>query len=513
MMSVSQLLAGMARQRGNADATVFGTRRRSWSQWLHDVQCLAGGLRAIGLESGDRVAILAFNSDRYLDALFATAWAGGVVVPVNTRLHPTEIAFILRHAGARFAFVGAEMAEVAERALAQSEHSIPIIDLEADAGAMNVAALIAGNGPVEDAGRHDDDLSGIFYTGGTTGTPKGVMLGHAGHVVHSLALWCGVVSDLAGIRYLHAAPMFHAADMEFVYGVTAAGGAHYALPRFDPAEFIAAVERWGITDAVLVPTMIQMVMEHPSFAPKRMKSLTRLWYGGAPTPLPVIQRIAAELPGCELIQLYGQTESGPIITRLEGRDHRADNPQRLRSAGRAVPGCEVRILGPNATSLPAGEIGEIAVRSGTTMLGYWNEPAQTAEALSGGWLHTGDAGYLDEDGYLFITDRFKDMIISGGENVYSIEVEQAIMACDGIRQCAVIGLPDPRWGERVHAIVVPHEDQGIDIPAIQARLKQRLAAYKIPRDIEVRTSPLPLSGAGKILKRVLRDEMLAAMAP
>jgi long-chain acyl-CoA synthetase len=302
--------------------------------------------------------------------------------------------------------------------------------------------------------------------------------------------------------------MFHIADAEFIYGVTTLGGAHYSIPKYEPGAFLEAVERWRITDVVLVPTMIQMLLDHPNLATTDTSSLQRLWYGGSPLAEQTIVRLMAALPKVSPIQLYGQTESAPILTTLEAADHNPppEHRRRLRAAGRPLPGCEIAIVDENDRPLPAGEVGEIVARSGTLMLGYWQDEEQTAQALKGGWLHTGDAGYMDDDGYVFVTDRFKDMIISGGENIYSVEVEQAIYAYPGVAQCAVIGLADERWGEAVHAVMVPQPGHEIDLGELRAALREKLAGYKIPQSFEIRYEPLPISGAGKILKRELRRQ-------
>lgn len=508
MMSLSQMVRSMALHRQNQLATVYADRSRTWLQWLADIQRLAGGLQALGMAAGDRCAIVSLNTDRYLDAIFANAWAGGITVPINTRLEPGEVAYILDHAEVCFVFVDEACAPLLAAAIDQSEQSPTVIAMEPGTQFADVQSLIDSHAPIEDAGRCDDDVASILYTGGTTGRSKGVMLTHAGHVIHSMAMWSGRVTDFPNMRFLHTAPMFHAADIEFAYGVTAIGGTHYIVPRFEPGEFIESVARWRITDSLLVPTMIQMTLAHEAMATTDLTCLKRLWYGGAPIAEAVLRKFKAALPTCGPVQLYGQTEACPIITCLEVEDHDLDgpHPERLRSCGRAIQGCEVRIAGPDGAELPTGEVGEILARSGTIMAGYWRDPEQTASTIRDGWLHTGDAGYMDEEGYVFITDRIKDMIISGGENVYSTEVEQAIYAIDGVAQCAVIGLPDEKWGERVHAVIVPGAGKALDADTVRNALKGQLAGFKIPRSMEFREGPLPTSGAGKILKRVLRDQ-------
>jgi long-chain acyl-CoA synthetase len=271
-----------------------------------------------------------------------------------------------------------------------------------------------------------------------------------------------------------------------------------------------AIARHRITDTILVPTMIQKLLDAPERQSCDLSSLERLHYGAAPMPEALAARVMQALPQIGLVQLYGQTEAGPVITMLDPEGHRPPTEKRTRvkSAGRPLPGIEIAIADPDGTMLPQGEVGEIFARSGGVMQGYWRDEEQSAQTLRHGWLHTGDGGYLDEDGFLFISDRLKDMIISGGENIYSIEVERAIHLFPGVAQCAVIGLPDPQWGERVHAIIVPQPGAVIDAEAVRQHCRGHIAGFKCPRSIDIRQEPLPLSGAGKILKREIRQSYL-----
>ena len=508
MMSVTQAVHRGVQMRAGSAAVVGENGERTWRQWRDDIASLAAGLRAQGMRAGDRAAIIAHNSVGYLDAIFAVAWAGGVVVPVNTRLSVAEIAYILGHADSNFVFVDAALKESSLAAIAEAGITATVVGIHAGEAELDIPTLVSHHEPCEDAARSGDDLSGIFYTGGTTGRSKGVMLSQANHHVHSLAMWAGRSADPADLRYLHAAPMFHIADAEFIYGVTYMGGTHFTIPGFEAGAFLDAVARHKITDVVLVPTMIQMLLDHPALATTDTTSLNRLWYGGSPLAEQTILRLLNALPHVSPIQLYGQTEAGPIITILESADHNPapEHITRRRAAGRPVAGCHVCIVDENGAHLANGEVGEIIARSGSVMTGYWQDKAQTAAALQDGWLHTGDAGYMDEDGYVYVTDRFKDMIITGGENVFSIEVEQFIYAFPGVAQCAVIGVSDVQWGERIHAVIVPQPGKSIDTEALTDALRKDLAGFKIPRSYDIRSAPLPVSGAGKILKRELRRE-------
>jgi long-chain acyl-CoA synthetase len=292
----------------------------------------------------------------------------------------------------------------------------------------------------------------------------------------------------AGDRYLHAGPLFHVADSAMVFCVTWAGGAHVMLERFTPERFVAAIERHGVTVAVLVPTMIRMVLDHH---PAPLAGLRLLHYAAAPID-PGLQDRMIETLRCDFVHGYGMTEASPGLTALLPEEHHGEH---RRSVGAPLPGVQVVV------DAPPGEVGEVLARGPNIMLGYWNRPEATREVLSpDGWYRTGDAGYL-KDGRLYLVDRLKDMIISGGENVYSIEVERAIASFPGVQEVAVIGRPDERWGERVHAVVV---GEGLDPDAIAAHCRTRIGGYKVPRSIDIRTEPLPKSGAGKVLKGQLR---------
>ncbi|MEM7692478.1 MAG: AMP-binding protein, partial [Pseudomonadota bacterium] len=346
---------------------------------------------------------------------------------------------------------------------------------------------------------------GLYYTGGTTGFPKGVMLSQR-------ALWFNNISmgqafrTVSGDVYLHAAPMFHLADGAFSGAATVAGICHAFLPSFDPLSLMKIIEEAKVTQSVLVPTMLGMLINHPEFDANRLRSLRSTAYGASPMPGGVMQQLLDQLPWVNWVQGYGQTEMAPIISLLASENHVLEGPHsgKLRSAGKVAMGVEVRICDDNGDNLPNGEVGEIVTRSPGAMTGYWNRPEQTAEVLRDGWVHTGDGAYRDDDGFIFIVDRLKDMIVSGGENVFSAEVESALSTHDSVEAVSVIGIPDEQWGEAVHAIVIlkegcaPSEDELIE------HCKSLIASYKCPRSFTFRSDPLPLSGAGKVLKTELR---------
>jgi acyl-CoA synthetase (AMP-forming)/AMP-acid ligase II len=370
---------------------------------------------------------------------------------------------------------------------------------------LSYERLVEEAAPVGDAGRKDEDLAGIFYTGGTTGFPKGVMLPHRG-------LWTSAVGLQQTLSlgrdstYLHAAPMFHLADGAISFGASLAGAAHVMIPSFDPAAALAAIEEHRVTHILLVPTMIKMVLDHPDLGRRDLSSLRQVVYGASPIPESVLGDAIRKLPNCRFTQLYGQTELSPVATELGPEYHVLEGPLagRLRSAGRATVCTEVEIIDTEGRVVPRGTVGQITVAGPVTMLGYWNKPDETARTLVDGWVRTGDAGYMDEDGFIYVVDRVKDMIISGGENVYSAEVENALAKHPAVSGCVVIGIPSEKWGEAVHAIVILRDGQQATEADLIDHCKSLIAGYKCPRSIEFRKEPFPVSGAGKILKRELR---------
>jgi long-chain acyl-CoA synthetase len=303
--------------------------------------------------------------------------------------------------------------------------------------------------------------------------------------------------------YLHQTPMFHAASMSGVVGVPALGGVSVFVPLFDPAAVMDAIEQHKVTMTVMVPTMIGMLMAHEAFEPERLDSLVRLTYGASPMPAALLDTLLKAFPTLDIFQGYGMTESAAVLTVLGPDEHRAGGAC-LRSAGQPLRGVTLSIQDPDGKPVATGVTGEVCARGGNFMREYWNRPDATAETFRGGWYHTGDAGYVDERGYLFLVDRVKDMIVTGGENVYSIEVENAIASHPDVAQVAVIGIPDERWGEAVHAIVVPRPGTHPTEAGIIAHARESIAGYKVPKSVEIREEPLPLSGAMKVLKKDLR---------
>jgi long-chain acyl-CoA synthetase len=509
---LTQALRRSLQQQPDAVATVCGARRHTWAQVGERVARFAAVLREHGVQSGERVALLALNSDRYLEYYLAVWWAGGVVNPVNTRWSPAEVAYSLDDCDTRILIVDDAFAGNVDllRKLSTALQTVFFCgDGAPPTTTLPLEDLLARAAPVEDAVRSGDDLAGVFYTGGTTGFPKGVMLTHTnlGSVALSNAVEQFVVPG--GISLL-AAPMFHLAAASTMLTALTLGNCYVFLPAFEPAEVLRTIQDERITQAVLVPAMIQILVDHPDRAAYDTSTLNDVLYGASPISEGVLQRALAAFPNARFVQAYGMTEVGPVATVLAPWYHTPQGQAagKSRSAGRASYASEVRIADENDIEVPRGTVGEICVRGPGVMQGYWNKPDLTAAALRGGWMHTGDGAYMDADGFIFVVDRLKDMIITGGENVYSAEVENAISQHPAVAACAVIGIPSEKWGETVHAALVLKSGHVADAEQIIAHCKQLIAGYKCPRSVAF-VDELPLSAAGKILKTRLREPFWA----
>jgi long-chain acyl-CoA synthetase len=507
-MYVTQGLRRAGQIRPQGVSTIFRDRRLVWTQTVERVARLAGGLKARGVAPGDRVAILALNSDRYFELMYALPWLGAAMVPLNTRLATQEIQYILEDSGSRVLFIdGAMQAHAAPLAgkVPSLASVIYLDDDETPAGMTRVEDLVAAPA-AQDAGAGGETLAGLFYTGGTTGRAKGVMLSHANLVWNQMNAIAGLYFD-GDTTYIHSGPMFHLADGASTFGVTTCGGRHVFVPRFDAVDCLQAIAQEKVTHGQYVPTMINMLANHPRVKEFDVSSLKYILYGASPMPEGVLRQALRVFPGCQFIHAYGMTEAAPILTLLPPRYTTLDGPYagRIKSCGLAAHTAELKIVDENRQEVPRGTAGEVAAKGPMIMLGYWNKPAETRAVLQDGWYYSGDAATMDDEGFLFIVDRLKDMIISGGENVYSAEVENAISLLSGVAEVAVIGIPDAKWGETIHAIVVPREGAKLTAEAVIDHCRTQIAGYKCPRSVEFRDTPLPLSGAGKVLKRDLRE--------
>ena len=507
-MYLTQALHRNAKLTPNELALISQDRSFTWTQMRDRVARLAGALHGLGLQTEDRIAMLSLNSDRYAEYYYATFWAGGNVVPMNIRWSVPEHVYSIDDSGSRFLMVDDRFAEIGAE-IAKECPSVEFVifagDGETPEGMLNYEDLVADAAPIPDTFRKGEDLAGIFYTGGTTGFPKGVMLPQR-------ALWTSAVSFGqrasigAGDRTLHAAPLFHIAGNAMLFSPTTFGASHSFIPGFEPTAFLRGVQTFRPTISLLVPTMIGMLLQDPELEHTDTSMLTRLIYGASPISESILKEAMAKMPETGFIHAYGQTEMAPLISFLMPEYHVLEGPKagKIRSVGQSVFSVEAEVVDEQSDEQPRGTVGELRTRGAHCMLGYWNKPEQTAETLRDGWVYTGDGAYMDEDGFIYIVDRVKDMIITGGENVFSAEVENAVMQYPGLAECAVIGIPDDEWGEAVHVIVVPRDGETPDGDAIIAHCRDRIAHYKCPRTVDVRTEPLPKSGAGKIQKFELR---------
>jgi long-chain acyl-CoA synthetase len=475
------------------EALVCGDTRLTYRQFGDRLRRLHGALLDLGVAAGERVAILSFNSIPFAELYCGISMAGRVQVPLNFRWAEPELAYALEDSGARILFVDRDPGGLAD-----------LVDrvIRIDLGEYD--ELLAASSPVDfdDSAIDEDDLAGLFYTGGTTGRSKGVMLTHRNLVANA---WNMQITQplTAEDRYLVMAPMFHAAGSVSLLQSIFMGACQVILPAFDPASMLDLVQNERITQTLGVPTMVAASVEEQFARPRDVSSFRGYAHGGSPIALEVLRRGTEAFPGTAFIHLYGATETAPLVTGMADEVELLGT-EREKSAGQPVMGCEVVIRDSTGRALPPGEPGEVTARGANIMAGYWNKPEQTAAALRDGWYWTGDVGRLDADGYLYLLDRSKDMIISGGENVYCTEVEDALYTHPAVLEATVFGIPSEQWGEAVHAVVVLREGQSADEAGLIAHCRSQIAGYKVPRSVAFQSDPLPKSGPGKVLKRELR---------
>ena len=475
----------------------------TYSEHLDRVGRLIGGLQSLGVGRSDRFAVMTLNSPEYLQLYHAALLGGGVINPLNLRFAPKELAYVLKDSGTKVCFVDAWFAGLIDQVKAEAglEHVVLIGPGDAPHTVRFDDLVAASPYVIPEEGEESDPVV-LMYTGGTTGLPKGVLVDQRGEILNAYHVMMTLQLDKHSVNLMQT-PMFHAASMFGVVGGPAVGSCTVIVPLFDPKAVMAAVRQYRPTITVMVPTMIGMTLAHPEFTPDGLGSFTDLVYGASPMPQALLEKVLALYPNVNVWQGYGMTESSSVLCLLGPEEHRAGGKY-LRAAGMPMPGVVLSIQDEEGNLLPPGETGEVCARAGNFMIEYWNKPEATAEAFRGGWYHTGDAGYLDEDGYLYLVDRVKDMIVTGGENVYSTEVEQAIASHPAVLQVAVIGIPSDQWGEAVHAIVVPREGMSATEQEIIDHARDSIAGYKLPKTVEFRAEPLPLSGAMKVLKKDLR---------
>jgi long-chain acyl-CoA synthetase len=460
-------------------------------QALHErVQNIASMLAANGFAAGDRLALLLPNSPEYIELVYACAWLGVTAVPINSRLSATEIDGVLLDAKPRGLVRHSSLPKPAVQLLWQFVLDEQPFDVRND----------SCPDPVYDP----EAILALIYTSGTTGRPKGVMVTHANILanVDHLSYWMGYHE---GGVYLHAAPIFHIADFPAMFAAPAFGALQVTISKFNPQGFCELVQRERVTHTVLVPTMLNLLTQMPEAKPYDLSSLEVLAYGGSPVAPELIHRVREFLPKVKLLQCYGLSETG-FLAGLEDQEH---VESKLLSCGRPCPGIDLRIEDEAGKEVVVGQHGELVARGANVMRGYWNDSQDTALAFRNGMFRTGDIGYQDAEGYFYILDRLKDMIVTGGENVYSGEVEAVIYKHPAVREVAVFGIPDSQWGELVMAYVALKPGMTLTANDLTAHCRKFLANYKIPRRVEFSDTELPKSGSGKILKRLLRERFWA----
>jgi fatty-acyl-CoA synthase len=504
LKSVADISRVHAKDRPDAVALDFRDRTTTYRELDHRANRVAQGLIGLGQKPGARIGYLGKNCDRYFEVLLGAFKARSVVVGVNWRLAPPEIAYVLNDAGCEVLFVGQEYFAIVEKVLSDCPKLKTVIAM--DGGHASWPAFESWRDAQSDSDpmlpvAPDDDVIQL-YTSGTTGHPKGVQITNANY----LAIFKCLGEVPIGKYEPHdvvliAMPLFHVAGVNLGL-LTLAQGAHgIVLGETDPAEIIRLIQTKKITYAFLVPALIMFVLQHPTAASADFSSLKNISYGASPISDEVLLK-ARQVFGCEFLQVYGLTETTGAGTLLPHDDH---DPARgkLRSCGKPAPGHEVRVVDGEGRPLPTGEVGEIQIKAPSVMKGYWNKDDATRKAINEGWFATGDAGFFDAEGYLYIHDRVKDMIVSGGENVYPAEVENAIMGHPAVGDVAVIGVPDPRWGEAVKAIVVKKPGLEADPADIIAFARERIAGYKLPKTVDF-IDVLPRNPSGKVLRKDLR---------
>lgn len=490
-------------------ATRYAGRERSFADFAKRVEQCAGVLRDLGVSDGERVAVLALNSDRYQEVFYAVPLAGGVLVPLNTRLAPAELIYMLNDAGAIILLVDDALAGHLQAFSGKLETVKQIVFIGEESPpehTLSYETLLSTAPEFAPSMRGDDDLFGIFYTGGTTGLPKGVMLTHNNYIAttsESLIMRRGRWGN-----QLTATPFFHVSGSIFCFFTVASVDTHTILPKFDPATYLAQVEAVSANATFLVPSMVNMLVNRDDRENHDLSSMELMMYGGSTMPLSVMERAQSLFPNCKFVNTYGMTETAGGVTFMYPEYDVTQPELRHRAGSVGLPShtADIQIVDLHGNPVERGALGEIVIRSNNVMKGYWNKPEQTEDVLRDGWLHSGDVGYRDADGFVFVVDRLKDMVITGGENVYSAEVENAIYQHPDVAMCAVFGLPDAQWGERVHAVIIPKTGATITVEHIIAHCRGLIAGYKCPKSVDIRRTPLPMSGAGKVLKHVLRQE-------
>jgi len=495
---------------------ICGRDRFTYSEFVSRVYRLAEGLKERGIEKGDRIAILHQNCHYFLEAYYAAAVIGAILCPLNYRLSAREVTFILQDTDAKAVIAQPMFATLLAESLGQFKKDISVYwtskgEPHAD-GELVESMIAAAPGRIIEPEISEDDIAQLYYTSGTTGRQKGVMLTHKNVAVHAL----GTIAELKMTdedRWIHVAPMFHLADAWASWAVTWVGGTHIMVPEFDSKKVMSLMEKERVTLTNMIPTMLNLMVNDPAINQHDFSSLRVMLSGGAPIAPEVVRKIM-EAFGCDYIQTYGMTKTAPYLTMSILKDYLKERPEEEQfkfkaATGRPVMFVQLKVLKEDGKEVAWNdkEVGEIVVKGDSVTSGYWHLPEETKKAIKDGWLYTGDLAVVDPEGYVNIVDRKKDMIVTGGENVYSTEVENILYEHPSVLEAAVIGIPDEKWGEAVHACIVLKEGMTATDQEIIDFCKQNLARYKAPKSVEFLSS-LPRTGSGKIYKKGLRERYL-----
>ena len=485
------------------------TGRMSFAQLDSRSNQIANALAGLGVGAGDRVAFLAKNTARYFEVLFGVNKLGAALLPLNWRLAAPEIEEILADAKPRVLIADREYLDLATELATSTGGGLRVIGFDSARTGPDELDTLTRAALTEDPAVDVDPwhTAILMYTSGTTGRPKGAQLSHQGYLYLRL---CEHLEPSFGYNaddlMLTVMPLFHAMGVGLALQALYNGVpvAVHSMPT--PAGLIGIIGRERPTVVPLVPTVIQMLLDDPAAAGADFSSVRLIIYAGAAIGLSLLKRAMAGID-CDFTNFYGSTETSAGVTVLSPGDHRLEDEATLQSCGRPLPLVDIVVAGPNGAELPAGEVGEFLIRSPSLITGYFNQPETTASAFRDGWYHSGDCGYRTGDGLLFLVDRIKDMIVTGGSNVYSTEVEQAVLRLDGVAMCAVVGLPDDKWGERVVAVIVAEPDSGLSESQVIEHCRPLIAGYKVPKAVHF-TDSLPLTASNKVLKRALRESLL-----
>ena len=495
-------------------ATIFEGRRISYGKLQERVNRLANALSDLGVGAGDRVATIQVNCPEHIEAYFATAKLDAIYVPLNFRVKSDELDFMLNEAGSKVLFVGSRYHDLVQSATHKGPgiHTLVALDGQAPSWLPYEELLASGSDEERLPQADEDDTTIILFTAGTTGTPKGVMLTHNSFSSYILSNVQPADPEVEE-RNILTVPLHHIAGIQAAMSAVYGGRTLIIQRQFEPKEWMEMAQRERANRAMMVPTMLKQILDHPEFSRYDLSSLEVITYGAAPMPLEVIRKAIQRFPGTRFINAFGQTETASTITALPPEDHDlSGSPEeverklkRLSSIGKPLDDVEVRIVDEEGNDQPHGQVGEIVARGSRLMKGYWHQEDATRETLRNGWLYTGDLGYADEDGYIFLAGRAKDFIKRGGEMISPEEVEQVLHSHPAVDEAAIIGVPDDLWGERVRAVVVTRPGHLVTDEDLIEYCRQRLASFKKPESV-VFVSELPRNPMGKVLKRVLREQ-------